>query len=210
MRLGPPGGVFDETVVRNLFPDVSEGARKQLKHRAVKAGDILRLKPGFFVLSRELRKSDPHPFVLAGMLHSSSHISLESALEFHGLIPEAVYQVSSVTPLRSRTFTTPLGVFSFQRVPAAQPRAGVKTVKLGRDAWAFVATPLRAIADAVYLNGISWKHDGLEFLIKSLRMEEDDLAEIPFDSLDKICDSIKSSRVADFLRRLRKAVTHAE
>ena len=29
-KFGPPGGVFDETVVRCLFPASTEGARKQL------------------------------------------------------------------------------------------------------------------------------------------------------------------------------------
>ena len=117
-KLAPPGGLFDETVIHNLFPDSTAGARALLVHRACQAGEILRLKPGLFGLGPPYRKSEPHPFVVAGVLHSPSHISLESALSHHGLIPEAVYQVSSVTVGRSREFTTPLGVFSFRRVPA--------------------------------------------------------------------------------------------
>lgn len=96
-KLAPPGGLFDETVIHNLFPDSSDGARALLVHRACQTGEILRLKPGLFVLGPPYRKSEPHPFVVAGVLHSPSHISLESALAHHGLIPEAVYQVSSVT-----------------------------------------------------------------------------------------------------------------
>ena len=132
-------------MIRNLFPNISEGARKLLVHRAVTAGEVIRLKPGLFVLSKEYRKTELHPHVIAGLLHFPSHISLESALAHHGLIPEAVQQVSSVTALRSRTFRTPLGVFSFQRVPARDPRAGVEAVKLGAQTWAFIATPLRAL-----------------------------------------------------------------
>ena len=86
-KLAPPGGVFDETVIGNLFPDSSNGARALLVHRACQAGEILRLSPGHFVLSPPFRKSEPHPFVLAGILHAPSHISLESALAHHGLIP---------------------------------------------------------------------------------------------------------------------------
>ena len=96
-KLSPPFGLFDGTVVRNLFPDSNEGARKLLIHRAVKTNEIMRLKRGLFILAREYRKSDPHPYVIAAMLHAPSHISLETALSFHGLIPEAVFQVSSVT-----------------------------------------------------------------------------------------------------------------
>ena len=46
----------------------------------------------------------------AAAVASPSHVSLESALAHHGLIPEAVQQTSSVTAHRSRSFTTDLGV----------------------------------------------------------------------------------------------------
>ncbi|MBI5883468.1 MAG: hypothetical protein HZB91_10245 [Elusimicrobia bacterium] len=209
-KLAPPGGVFNETVIGNLFPDCSNGARALLVHRAFKAGEILRLIPGLFVLSPPYRKSEPHPFVLAGILHAPSHISLESALAHHGLIPEAVYQVSSVMLGRSREFSTPLGVFDFRRVPARAPRAGVSAVEVARNAWAFIAEPLRAIADAVYLNkDITWNRDGLGYLTESLRIEEDDLRTLSFKAADEISDSIRSPRVRAYISGLRGTVNHA-
>jgi hypothetical protein len=209
-KLAPPGGLFDETLIHNLFPDSSDGARALLVHRACQAGEILRLNPGLFVLSPPYRKSEPHPFVLAGMLHAPSHISLESALAHHGLIPEAVYQVSSVTLGRSREFPTPLGVFNFRRVPARAPRAGVEAVEVARNAWAFIAEPLRAIADAVYLDkDITWGRNGLGYLTESLRIEEDDLGELSFEALDEILDSIRSRRVRAYIEGLRGAMNHA-
>lgn len=209
-KLAPPGGVFNETVIGNLFSDSSNGARALLVHRACQAGEILRLRPGLFVLGPPYRKSEPHPFVLAGILHAPSHISLESALAHHGLIPEAVYQVSSVTLGRSREFTTPLGVFNFRRVPACAPRAGVEAVEVARNAWAFIAGPLRAIADAVYLNkDITWDRDGPGYLTGSLRIEEDDLRSLSFKASDEIQDSIRSRRVRAYLKGLKGAVNHA-
>jgi hypothetical protein len=210
-KLAPPGGLFDEAVVSNLFPDSSGGARALLVHRACRAGEVLRLKPGLFVLSPPYRKSEPHPFVVAAVLHAPSHVSLESALAYHGLIPEAVYQVSSVTVGRSREFSTPLGVFSFRRVPARAPRAGVEALAVARNGWAFIASPLRAIADAVYLRrNITWKRDGLGFLTEALRMEEDDLRSVSFDAKDEILDSITSRRVRAYLEGLKGAVGHVE
>ena len=209
-KLAPPGGVFNETVIGNLFPDSSNGARALLVHRACQAGEILRLRPGLFVLGPPYRKSEPHPFVLAGILHTPSHISLESALAHHGLIPEAVYQVSSVTLGRSREFSTPLGVFNFRRVPARAPRAGVKAVEVARNAWAFIAEPLRAIADAVYLNkDITWDSNGPGYLTESLRIEEDDLRSLSFNSSDEIQNSLRSRRVRAYLKGLKGAVNHA-
>lgn len=200
VRLDPPGGIFDGTVLGNLYPDLSAGARKALVHRAVKNGEAVRLKPGVFLLARPYRRTDPHPFVIAALLHAPSHVSLESALAFHRLIPEAVRQVSSVTARRSRVFTTPLGVFPFRRVPARDPRAGVRAVKLGPAAWAFVATPLRALADLVYLKkSVSWPGDGPAFALESLRIEEEDLAALPAGNLREILESVANRRVAAYL-----------
>jgi hypothetical protein len=199
-KLTPPGGLFDESVVRSLFPDASVGARKLLVHRAVKQGEVMRLKPGYYCLAPDYRKSHPHPFVVAAVLHSPSHISLESALSHHGLIPEAVHLVSSVTWQRSRSFKTPLGHFSFQRVPAKNPRAGVKAIKVDPNGWAFVGTPLRAIADLIYLRKeVQWEPNGLGFLTESMRIEEEDLHRIPMDDFEEVLESMKSTRVRTYL-----------
>jgi predicted transcriptional regulator of viral defense system len=187
--------------------DRSEAARKVLVHRAVVAGEIIRLKPGLFLLAPTYRKTDPHPFVIAAMLHSPSHVSLESALAHHGLIPEAVYQVGSVTASRSRVFETPVGVFSFVRVPADDPRAGVRALKIDEQNWIFVAGPLRAIADILYTRrDVSWERDGPSFLTESLRIEREDLESMTFDSLDEICGSLRDHRTVDYLRSLAREV----
>lgn len=202
-RLSPPGGLFDETAVRNLFPGRSEAARKVLVHRACSAGEIIRLKPGLFLLAPELRKTHPHPFVIAALLHSPSHISLESALAHHGLIPEAVYEIASVTSARSRSFTTPAGVFSFTRVPAVNPRAGVRAQNINGRSWVFIASPVRAIADLLYVRKeVTWEQDGPAFLTDSMRIERDDLKTIPFDNLDEVCDSLRDRRTVNYLRGL--------
>lgn len=205
LRLSPPGGLFDETVVRNLFPDRSKAARKVLAHRAVTIGEVIRLKPGLFLLNSEYRKTHPHPFVVAAALHSPSHVSLESALSYHGLIPEAVFQVSSVTFFRSRTFRTPVGIFTFSRVPAKQPRAGVRATQIDNKSWVFIASPLRAIADLVYLNKqISWERDGSSFLTESMRIELENLHQMSYENVTEICESLRNQRTRRYLTQLYK------
>ncbi len=198
----PPGGLFDQTVVQNLFPESSEGARKALVHRAVAAGEVLRLLPGVFCLGEVYRRSLLHPFALASVLHHPSHVSLETSLWHHGLIPEAVREVACVTVSRTRTFSTPLGVFSYLRVPAGRPRAGVEALEMGQGAWAFVATPLRAIADLVYSRrAISWRRDGLRFLGESLRIDLDELgAASKREDADDILSSIRNERTRTYLQ----------
>ncbi len=206
-KLGPPGGLFDESVVQNLFPGRSYGARKLLVHRATKHGEVARLKPGLYCLAKEYRRTHPHPFVLAAVLHSPSHISLESALSYHGLIPEAVFQVCSVTSFRSRSFKTDLGHFWFHRVPTDQPRAGVRVVKVDREGWAFIASPIRAIADLVYLRKeIRWTHHGISFLTQSMRIEEEDLRLMPIQDFEEVHDSLRNQRTRAYLRGLMETI----
>ena len=87
-HLNPPGGIFNETVLRSLFPMRSEGARKLLVRRAVSAGEIIRLKPGLFCLAEPFRRTHPHPFVIAGLLHFPSHVSMENKQTGHKTIIE--------------------------------------------------------------------------------------------------------------------------
>ncbi len=174
-------------------------------HRAVHANEVLRLKRGLYMLAREYRKSAPHPYMIAAMLHAPSHISLETALSFHGLIPEAVFQVSSVTSSRNRHFNTPMGLFTFQRVPTLSPRAGVESVKLSENSWAFIANPLRAITDLIYLRKeISWETDGLEFLTESMRMEKEDISQIDFSQYNDILDGLHNKRTIHYLEEMKK------
>jgi hypothetical protein len=204
-KLGPPGGLFEESVVLNLFPEVSLPARRLLVHRAVARGEVLKLKPGCYCLAPEYRRSHPHPFAVAAMLHWPSHVSLESALAHHGLIPEAVQTVGSVTPRRSRDFSTPLGHFSFRRVPAADPSAGVVATMVAEGVWAQVASPLRAIADLLYLRKeASWDRGGAGFLTESLRIAGEDLHEIAAGASEAVIATVRSGRVRDYLRNFVK------
>lgn len=208
-EISPPGGLFDATVVRNLFSGATEGARKLLVFRAVHAGEVVRLKPGAYVLGPTYRKTEAHPYLIAAFLHAPSHVSLQSALAHHGLIPEAVFQVSSVTSARSRTYATPVGVFSFDRVPASAPRAGVALTKLGKAAWAFVATPLRAIADLVYLErSVRWAKDGAGFLLESLRIDPQDLVSLDWTMLAEIRDHVGDRRTQEYLLGLEREYRH--
>jgi len=64
--------VFNTTVVRNLFPGISAGAQRALVDRALRAGEIQRLKAGLYILAAPYRKSELHPFALASLLHFPS------------------------------------------------------------------------------------------------------------------------------------------
>jgi hypothetical protein len=77
--------------------------------------------------------------------------------------------------------------------------------KIEKDSWAFIATPLRAIADLVYLRReVNWQKDGLRFLVDSMRIEEDDLAELSMEDYEELHESLRSQRVKEYLEGMRQ------
>src|SRR3546814_701831 len=66
-----------------------DARRYGLVNRALKDGSLLRVKRGTYLLGRDYRSQTVHPFAIAQSLVPGSYISLESALTWHGWIPEA-------------------------------------------------------------------------------------------------------------------------
>ncbi len=123
--------------------------RRQLS-RWHRAGRVYRLRRERYALAPPYQKGRPHPFVVANRLVPASYVSLQSALSFHGLIPEHVPHTTSVTTGRPARWDTPLGVFIYRHIDVALfDDYALIEVESGRRA--YVATPEKALLDTVYL-----------------------------------------------------------
>lgn len=72
-----------------------------------------------------------------------------------------------------------------------------------------MATPLRAIADLVYLRReVTWRGSGMEFLTISLRMEEHKLRKLDLSCFSDIYESFKNQRTRTFLKEISKELGH--
>jgi predicted transcriptional regulator of viral defense system len=143
--------------------------RRQLS-RWKKAGKVHQLRRGVYVLARPWRQVEPHPFVVANELHHPSYVSLQSALAWHGLVPESVPVVTSVTTGRPVTLETELGRFVFRHVHERMFHGYRRLRVLGdgaRPQTALVADPAKALLDLVHLTPGG---DSREF-VESLRLE---------------------------------------
>jgi predicted transcriptional regulator of viral defense system len=118
--------------------------------RWVKSGRLLQLRRGVYAIAPPWRKVEPHPFVVANALQRSSYVSLQSALSYHGVIPEHVPVVTSVGPGRPETLRNLLGTFRFQRL-APHLRFGYSRIEVKRGQLAFVAGAEKALLDLVQL-----------------------------------------------------------
>ena len=181
----------------------ANGARLDaLLKRAVASGEVWRVRRGIYCLSTQYLKQPVNPLGLAQRIHGPSYISLESALSYHGWIPEAVRAVTSTSLGRSREFETPLGLFTFTRVPQQQFFSGVSRISGKGDDSFFVAKPLKALSDYVYVHRCDWV--GAEPLLESLRAGEEELASLTGELFDELVPVYKSARVRRFLIGLKK------
>ena len=133
----------------NISP---ESVRLQLS-RWSKSGRVYQLRRGLYAIAPPYQKVKPHPFVIANLMQRASYVSLQSALAFHGLIPDIVYVTLSITTGRPERRETPLGVFEFQHVKG-ELLHGYRMMELqslNPAQQALVATPEKALLDLVYL-----------------------------------------------------------
>ncbi|MFH1826660.1 MAG: type IV toxin-antitoxin system AbiEi family antitoxin domain-containing protein [bacterium] len=120
--------------------------------RWVNSGKLVRLRRGFYVLPEKYRKIQLFEPYLANQLKNPSYLSLEKALEFHGLIMEAVYVYTSVTTKRPCSYKTPFGEFEYRHIKTSL-FWGYLPVTMNKQT-AFIASPEKALLDLVYLNRI--------------------------------------------------------
>jgi predicted transcriptional regulator of viral defense system len=175
-----PFDFFTDVELANVLGGKSDDARYGLVKRSLKKGDLIRLKKGLYLLGEKFQRKRPNLFVLAQLLNWPSYISHLSALQYHGLIPEAVVAVTSATPGRFTAYKTPLGDFFFSPVPAREFFHGVSRVEQQKEAF-LIATPEKALLDYVYIEKLPWI--GTSPLLGSLRMESSDLRSFDMDLL---------------------------
>jgi len=199
-----------EKAVRGVFtrPEVacwiggSPDRQFSLLKRAVAAGELVRIHRGLYCLAAKYLRQRIDPLVLAQRIYSPSYISLETALSYHGWIPEAVYAVTSTSLDRSREFETPMGHFSFTRVPQEIFYAEVTRVEKEDGGSFLLAVPLKALADYVYAHKCDW--NSARPVVESLRIDESSLAAVDPASFDRLLANYTARRVRRFLKGLRK------
>ena len=83
--------------------------------RWTKKGLLIRLRQGYFTFPEYKGKRD-YVYYFANRIYRPSYISLHTALAFYGMIPETVVQVTSVTSLKTASFSNELGNYIYKSV----------------------------------------------------------------------------------------------
>jgi predicted transcriptional regulator of viral defense system len=157
------------------------------------------------MLNERFRDYPCHPFALAQVIAPSSYISFETALAYHGWIPEAVFTTASVVPDRkSRQFKHEnMGLFNFH--PLAIQREYflemVNRYKIDNQAM-LIANPCRALMDLICLRKLSW--EGMDWLLEGLRIDTESLATVTNNDIKILKKIYKQKRVQSYLSFLSR------
>ena len=183
----------------------SPQSRYNLVNRAIKAKELVRFQRGLYMLDERFRDYTCHPFVLAQAFAPGSYISFETALAWHGWIPEAVFTTASaVSGRKSRQYEYDKKMnFSFHPL-AIHRQYFLELVNRYQTngQTMLVAKPCRALMDLVCLRKLSW--EGMGWLLEGLRIDGDSLSTITEDEI-KILELIyKHKRVKSYLSSLRR------
>ncbi|MBI5873603.1 MAG: hypothetical protein HZB36_05615 [Candidatus Omnitrophica bacterium] len=195
-----PNDVFTDDVVANLLPG-TPNSRYGIIKRAIAKGEIIHIKKGLYALAKKFQRKGINLFGLAQLIYGPSYVSFESALNYHGWIPEAVYAVTSAASKNAKEFTTPLGVFSYKRIPFQSLFFGVDRVESPQGPY-FMASPWKALIDYVYVYKKDWR--GIDPVVKSLRVEIESMKNTNIDLLGQLGAIHKNSRIKKFIKGVEK------
>lgn len=142
--------VFSRTDVLKLFPEEPVNQINTQLYRMTKRGDLIGLKRGMYVFPN----LNIDEFVIANKLYSPSYVSLESALNIFGVIPDIPSVVTSVTTVTSKKINTSLGNFKYSKINE-NLFFGYKSILDERSGFYYsIANPEKALLDFIYIRKV--------------------------------------------------------
>ena len=188
-----------------LLQGKSPNALRSIIKRATQKGYLLRLKRDLYLIPKRLEQAPPNTLELAPLLYGPSYISFESALSYHGWIPEAVMATTSACIKRTKEFASPVGFFSYLHIPASIYSVGIKQISSG-PVTLFIADPWKALADLSYSKKRFWA--SIKDLEKDLRIEPESLNTSDKQLLHFLSTNYPHQKIQETLQFLEKELSH--
>lgn len=144
----------------------------------VRSGELISLRRGLYIPGPDTDLPSPDAFLIGNHMRGPSYISLESAMSYWGMIPERVFEISSVTLKSTKLYDTPIGRFSYRRVASPYYSFGIQRVELAPQQMAMVASREKALCDKIVLSpGVLLRSVGQTraYLVDDLRLDLQEL-----------------------------------
>lgn len=187
-------------LVNNGYTGINDKINKLKKD-----GFLETLKRGLYLHRSPFSTTYVSKEIIANTLLSPSYISFDYALYFHGLIPENVYDITSATTKRSKSFKTKTGIYSFRSVKKELYSIGLK-IESTKNGNFIIATKEKALCDKIYYTkdiNINSKKAMLEFLEDDLRIDMDELEDCNMQILKKYYEISKSKKINFLIQVMR-------
>ena len=189
-----------------ILAELSSYANPKAKlSRLVKEGTYIQIVRGLYETDRGVPRH-----LLAGSIYGPSYISFAYALGFYGMIPEAVYAVTSATfeKRKNKKYQTPFGMFLYRDVPSAVFPLGIRLLQEG-DYFYRIAEPEKALCDQLYTMPPTANIRELSALVfDDLRVEETAFQSLSAEKVAFLAQFYRSTnrrRLAALLRRRLRA-----
>ena len=201
--------LVDYATIKNLL---SKNGYKYINDKIKymkRQGLLTSLKKGLYVYNSPYIKTFVSKEIIANNLLGPSYISYEYALSYYNLIPERVEEITSATTKRSKTFSTPYGVFSYQHIDKKLFALGVEIVSSKQGNF-MMASKEKALCDKVFATKgtrIASKKAMRVFLEEDLRIDMDELDDFDLEIVRQYALVSKSKRVEFLYKALKDDIT---
>jgi len=157
------------TSLLGVFPDPRPSILVQLS-RWVNKGKLAQIRRGWYLIEKPYRTKEISAAFIANTVVHPSYLSLEWALQYHGLIPEATFQPTSITTQRGVQFQAVDRIFLYHHV---SPKIfhGFVAIEISGEK-IVVATPEKALWDRIYIN--AFQNSFSVAWLKGLRLQNID------------------------------------
>ena len=172
--------------------------------RMVKQGEYFRIARGLYETDRNVPGH-----LLAGSIYGPSYISFEYALGYYGMIPEAVYTITSATfeKKKKKKYETVFGTFTYRDVPSDAFPLEIRLVQEGEYFYR-IAEPEKALCDTLYIMPPAKNTTELaSLLFDDLRIDDSELLKMDTEKIRFLSDRYRVTnmiKLETILRRIKK------
>jgi predicted transcriptional regulator of viral defense system len=183
---------------------VGQANERRFIGQLIKKGYIVRVKKGLYVWGEQLDFEGYSKEILANLIYGPSYISLESALSFHGLIPERVETVTSVTFKKNKLFKTPVGSFEYVHLYKGAYATGVNLHVINQTENYLIAGPEKALLDYIALRVRRIDSDThlSQLLTEDIRIDQDEFDNLRTDLLIQYGAFYRSRVIQKFIKKV--------
>ena len=189
--------------VKSCFPGIAFPDKKI--QALEKQGELIRLKRNLYIVNKELSGKETDVRLCANHIYGPSYVSVQWAMRYYGMIPEQVFQMTSVTTKRSRSFRTPIGEFSYMQVPDKYFPIGIELVEESGVSF-LMASREKALCDTILYDNYVPPQSLTAlatYLEEDMRLDMDILKEL---GKEIILECAKAGRKSQILTNLVKLI----